>query len=382
MIPSQVVGTVYVQETFDDAEWSSRWMPSEVRPEAERGMFTQTTGAWFVEESDLGIKTSEDARFYGLSMKVDPPIDNTQSDLIVSYLVKHEQNIDCGGAYLKLLKGPLDPTAFSGDSAYGIMFGPDICGSTKKTHAILNYARPKGDTEAKNMDHTSSIDAKSDMHAHLYTLILKQDNTYKIDVDGETIKEGKVEEGWPFQPAKEIMDPDQSKPVDWVDEAEMPDPEEVKPEGYDDIPSMIPDPEAKKPEDWDDEDDGEWEAPMVDNPDYSGSWKASMIPNPDYFEVDDSFHARCNPCESIGFELWQVKSGTLFDDILITDDVDELEMHTERVMKKISALKEEKKQLDAKRHVEEEKDRMKNEELDVGDDDDMDDDDMEAKDEL
>jgi calreticulin len=34
----------------------------------------------------------------------------------------------------------------------------------------------------------------------------------------------------------------------------------------DDIPKEIADPEAAKPEDWDDEDDGEWEPPMVDNP--------------------------------------------------------------------------------------------------------------------
>ena len=37
----------------------------------------------------------------------------------------------------------------------------------------------------------------------------------------------------------------------------MPDPTDVKPEGYDDIPKEIADPDAKKPEDWDDEDDGE-----------------------------------------------------------------------------------------------------------------------------
>ena len=28
------------------------------------------------------------------------------------------------------------------------------------------------------------------------------------------------------------------------------------------------DPDATKPEDWDDEMDGEWEPPMIDNPDF------------------------------------------------------------------------------------------------------------------
>lgn len=35
-----------------------------------------------------------------------------------------------------------------------------------------------------------------------------------------------------------------------------------------DKPQHIPDPDAKKPDDWDDEIDGEWEPPMIDNPDY------------------------------------------------------------------------------------------------------------------
>ena len=37
------------------------------------------------------------------------------------------------------------------------------------------------------------------------------------------------------------------------------------------------DKEAKKPEDWDAEEDGEWEAPMVPNPDYKGEWSAKRI---------------------------------------------------------------------------------------------------------
>jgi calreticulin len=56
------------------------------------------------------------------------------------------------------------------------------------------------------------------------------------------------------------------------------DPSSVKPEGYDDIPREIPDPDAKKPDDWDDDEDGTWEAPMIDNPEYKGPWRPKMIP--------------------------------------------------------------------------------------------------------
>lgn len=68
-------------------------------------------------------------------------------------------------------------------------------------------------------------------------------------------------------PPKKIKDPNQSKPDDWDDKPTIPDPEDKKPEDWD-KPEHIPDPEATKPEDWDDEMDGEWEAPMIDNPEY------------------------------------------------------------------------------------------------------------------
>jgi len=121
-----------------------------------------------------------------------------------------------------------------------------------------------------------------------------------------------------------------------VDAKKVPDPEDVKPEGYDDIPAKIPDPDATKPEDWEDEDDGEWEPPsidnpeykgpfkakMIDNPEYKGEWVHPMVPNPDYKE-DASLATRCVDCAMVGFELWQVKSGTVFDDIIVTDDLEE-----------------------------------------------------------
>ena len=76
-----------------------------------------------------------------------------------------------------------------------------------------------------------------------------------------------MEADWDFLPAKRIKDPSLSKPADWVDEAKIDDPEDKKPEGYD-KPELIPDKDATKPEDWDAEEDGEWEPPMINNPEY------------------------------------------------------------------------------------------------------------------
>ncbi|KAF9676731.1 hypothetical protein SADUNF_Sadunf08G0033400 [Salix dunnii] len=47
-------------------------------------------------------------------------------------------------------------------------------------------------------------------------------------------------------------------------------------------PKTIKDSKAKKLEDWDDEEDGEWTAPTISNPEYKGPWKPKKIKNPNY----------------------------------------------------------------------------------------------------
>merc|ERR1719481_1687847 len=65
---------------------------------------------------------------------------------------------------------------------------------------------------------------------------------------------------------------------------------------------------------------GEWKPKQIDNPDFKGKWIHPEIDNPDY-SPDDKLYAYSD-IGAIGFDLWQVKSGTIFDNILITDDVD------------------------------------------------------------
>lgn len=222
----------------------------------------------------------------------------------------------------------MDQSKFGGDTPYQVMFGPDICGpSNRKTHVIFNYP-PKND----NLLITNEVRTETDQLTHLYTLVVKPDNTFEVLIDQEIAREGKLEEEWDFLLPKEIKDPAQSKPADWVDAKKIPDPEDKKPEGYDDIPAEIPDPEATKPEDWDDEEDGAWEPPLIDNPEYKGPWKAKtidnpaykgewvhpVIPNPDYKE-DKELYIRAKDVKHVGFELWQVKAGTIFDDIIVAD---------------------------------------------------------------
>lgn len=69
-----------------------------------------------------GIQTSQDARFYALSKKF-PPFSNKDKTLVIQFTVKHEQNIDCGGGYLKVFDCSLDQKNMYGESPYLIMFG-------------------------------------------------------------------------------------------------------------------------------------------------------------------------------------------------------------------------------------------------------------------
>jgi len=316
------------EERFEDGDsWTERWVQS-AHSGKEFGEFKLTAGKFYGDEkASQGIQTSQDARFYGVSSKFDK-VSNKEKPLVIQFSVKHEQNIDCGGGYLKVFGCDFDQKDMHGESPYQIMFGPDICGpGTKKVHVIFSY---KGQNYLIKKD----IRCKDDVFSHLYTLILTPDNKYEVLIDNESAEKGSLEEDWDMLPPKKIKDPEASKPEDWEDNETIEDPEDTKPEDWD-KPEHIADNEAKKPEDWDDEMDGEWEPPMVDNPEYKGEWKPKQIPNPGYkgpwvhpeidnpdYVEDSNLYLREDMCH-VGLDLWQVKSGTIFDNFLITDDAEE-----------------------------------------------------------
>lgn len=70
-----------------------------------------------------GIQTSQDARFYALSARFDEKFSNEGKDLVIQFTVKHEQNIDCGGGYVKVFPSTVDQKDMHGESPYNIMFG-------------------------------------------------------------------------------------------------------------------------------------------------------------------------------------------------------------------------------------------------------------------
>jgi calreticulin len=376
---------VFFQEDFTDGY--ARWVVSKFK-QADAGEFGISAGKYFNDaEADKGLRTTQDARFYQISAEM-KEFSNRGKTLILQYTIKHEQNIDCGGGYIKVLPAGLDQENFNGDSPYNIMFGPDICGTTKKVHVIFNY-------KGKNHLIKHEIPCKSDELTHLYTLIVKPDQTFQVLIDNKEVKKGTLPDSWDFLPPKEIKDPSVSKPADWVDQKEIDDPNAVKPAGWDEIPKQIPDPNAAKPDDWDNELDGEWEAPLIDNPEFKGEWKAPkipnpaykgewvhpLIPNPEYAEDNEIYAYDSN--KYVGIEIWQVKSGTIFDNIIVTDDESVAQEWAEKFAQQQKGEKEAYDQAQKTADKKEEKDDNDEDEDDKDDDnhDDDDDDDVsESKD--
>jgi len=275
------------------------------------------------------------------------------------------------------------------------MFGPDICGyDKKKVHVIFGY-------KGKNLLIKKDIRCKDDEYTHVYTLIVNPDKTYEVLIDNEKAQSGSLEEDWDFLPPKSIKDPAAKKPEDWDDKEYIDDPEDAKPADWEQ-PEHIPDPDAKKPEDWDDEMDGEWEPPQITNPKYKGEWKPRQIKNPNYkgpwvhpeipnpeYTPDEHLHHFKN-IGAIGFDLWQVKSGTIFDNIFVSDDPDEAKTFAEETWGKTKdgekSMKEKQDEESKKKLEEEDKKRKDEEDSKKKDDDkeeeDEDDDDKKKKDEL
>ena len=95
---------------------------------------------------------------------------------------------------------------------------------------------------------------ESDQLSHVYTLILKSDNTYEVQIDTVKAESGSLYDDWDFLLPKKIKDPKESKPKDWVDDAQIPDVGASKPDDWDEsAPLMVDDDAAVKPAAWKDD---------------------------------------------------------------------------------------------------------------------------------
>jgi len=94
---------------------------------------------------------------------------------------------------------------------------------------------------------------------------------------------------------------------------------------------------------------GPWKAKRISNPAYKGEWTHPDIDNPEYFE-DKSVYLY-KDISMVAIDLWQVKAGTIFDNILVADskkDADEVAARTFAKLKTAEKkAKEEKDKADA-----------------------------------
>ncbi|EDO49786.1 predicted protein, partial [Nematostella vectensis] len=360
------------------------WVKSQAKKDGVDIAIAKFDGEWAFEEpsaklfkGDLGLVLKSRARHHAIAAHLDKKFDFTDKPFIVQYEVKFQQPMECGGAYLKLLSDGqgFKPESFGDKTPYTIMFGPDKCGEDRKLHFIFRHKNPKNGTiEEKHAkkptgNYNSVFDGKK---THLFTLVVRPDNTFEVFIDQESVNKGSLLEDMtpPVNPPAEIEDPDDKRPEDWDEREKIPDPDAEKPDDWDedapvkipdtnakkpegwldDEPEYVPDPNGIKPEDWDDEEDGEWEAPqianpkcekvgcgewkppmadnpeykgkwsapLIDNPNYKGIWKPRLIPNPHFFEDKEPF--KMTSIVGVGLELWSMTSDILFDNVIVTND--------------------------------------------------------------
>ncbi|KAJ8779620.1 hypothetical protein J1605_012504 [Eschrichtius robustus] len=275
------------------------------------------------EFQDGGLQTSEDAKFYALSTRF-KPFSNENETLVVQFSVKHKQGVHCGGGFVKLFPDTLNQEDMHSESEYYIMFGPDICGfGNNKVQVIPRYQGKYHENK--------TIKRRINKDTHLYTLIIHPNATYEVKIDNQQVAAGDLEDNWDFLPPRKIKDPYARKPRKWDKRLQIGDPEDKKPEDLEDF-EYIPDLEAKKPDDWNEAMNGEWEEPLISNLKYKGQWKPRIIHNPSYqgewiYPEIDNPEYKPNPTichyyniSVLGLDLWQVKSGCIFDNFLLTND--------------------------------------------------------------
>lgn len=402
-------GNYFFAETFDSKDALDGWTLSKADKEGVESEISKYNGRWLIREvsegfalsGDMGMILKDKAKHHAISHLLEKPYVFQGEPFIVQYEVNFQDGIECGGAYLKLLShsDDLNLAEFHDKTPYTIMFGPDKCGEDYKLHFIFRHKNPvTGEFEEKHAK-KPNVELKSyytDKSTHLYTLMIKPDNSFSIFIDQKQVNSGNLlsDVSPAVNPPAEVEDKDDKKPEDWDEREYIADPEATKPEEWDeDAPAQIPDPDAEMPEDWledepqyiddpdstipddwDEEMDGEWEAPKVDNPkcadvtgcgvwepptianpEYKGKWKAPkiknpaykgiwsprMIPNPDFFEDLEPY--KMTAIGAVGLELWSMSDNIYFDNMIVTcckHVADDFADRTWKLKQQIKAAKE------------------------------------------
>eukprot|EP00662_Eupelagonemidae_sp_cell21_P009923 gene9924-44744_t len=145
-------------EDFSDESWEKRWVRSEWKKDEEKDSEGQALPQAFSNEG---------------------------KDLVVQFSAKHEGHKYgfCGGGYIKLLGSKLDQSKFGGDDDYDV----------ERIHLIFNNKETGINQKnlAKKEEIKMAYDDKNEF-THLYTLVLKPDNSYAVYFDEKEKASGKI----------------------------------------------------------------------------------------------------------------------------------------------------------------------------------------------
>jgi calreticulin len=339
---SLVSGKVYFEDTFTGVKEATGLQSQWQLPEEQFlaiGELETSSGTFYADaEESRGMRTTQDSQFYTAFAPFKEPLDTCNKDLVLQFSVKNEHELKCGGTYFKLSSGDTNLKAYSGDTAFKVLFGPDVCGPTRRVFLML-------ERDGRVLTMNRQIEYPNDRFTHFYTLVVNHPSMkYRVMIDGKVVGGGEIVDDfskWSDEP-RLIPDPESKKPEDWDDRVMVDDPEDSKPEDYDlDVPPMIADPDAQEPEDWDETEENPWRAPEIPNPEWV-EWTPRQIPNPKYkglwrpkLVANPAFKpetvATCyKDLTHIVLDVWQVQAGSIFDNILVTDSVEEAVEHRKK----------------------------------------------------
>lgn len=348
-------------QSFQNEDWSKLYIPS-------------SQGKWSIQDNLIAphekmlFTTSANSQYY-ISSKFPSQLTLNHRSLIAQFEAKYSRPLQCNGAFIKLYSGTFDQQTANSSVPYTIKFGPDFCSPHNRIHFNFTHRnRISGAIIEHHLAKPLEIFDDFSSNNHLFTLIIRNDNTFEIQADTIILFQGSLLDDFipPINPPKIIDDPNDTKPADFDDKEMIVDKSVKKPKDWDqpefivnpakitppptwllNEPDRIPDPTLTKPPEWDEEFFGKWEAPLIENPkcrlgcgyytppmmknpEYKGRWKAPKIKNPGYkgkwtprkilnpnYYSDDDVH-NFGPFTALSIETNSFDNKIGFNNILIS----------------------------------------------------------------
>ena len=306
-------------------KWKERWIAGN-STKLPQGRFDLGKGEFSVDDNEsIGMQTVSYDSYYLISSKLSAPVTNkgTGKPMFFQYTFLNDQEVDCAGQYLKFIQpGSLaNQSDLNSETPYSIMFGPDSCmGGMSSVMFIMRkngtYYRSKYPLKVPNENKIT----------HIITLGLFPNNTVLIKLDNDSTHVENLDDEFVGND-RTVLDTDAVKPADWTEE------EFIKDPSYDPtkIPDFVDDPTDRRPKLWNEKKRGKWRPrrvrnvnkprgpQMVPNPKYKGKWNPQK-PNPQF--VANPTRYEFEPIQYVAIDVMQLKPGTIFDNIVITDDED------------------------------------------------------------